>query len=74
MVARATARADELSDAELIAGGGGCGAWWRACGPWLAVVGITAYRTAFAAPLATVGLLRSVAGPGWVWVSPTRAA
>ena len=33
MAPRATARADELTAAELVAGGPGCGSWWRGCGP-----------------------------------------
>ena len=36
---------------------------------WLAVVGITAYRTAFAAPLAGVGRQEPL-GPTGVWVLP----
>lgn len=56
IVARATARADELTDAELVAGGVRLRALVAAVRPvWLAVVGITAYRTAFDAPHTTVG-------------------
>jgi TDG/mug DNA glycosylase family protein len=53
---RATARADELSAAELIAGGERLRALvqvWRPAA--LGVVGVTAYRVAFAVPRATVG-------------------
>ncbi|GLY93629.1 mismatch-specific DNA-glycosylase [Actinoplanes sp. NBRC 103695] len=56
VVARATARADELSPAELIAGGEtlqALVAQWRP--RYLAVLGVTAYRTAFARPKAAVG-------------------
>lgn len=66
MVPRATARADELSAAELVAGGVRLRDVVARLRPaWLAVVGITAYRTAFAAPHATVGPQE----PG-VWVLP----
>jgi double-stranded uracil-DNA glycosylase len=66
MAPRATARADELSTAELVAGGARLRELVALLRPeWLAVVGITAYRTAFAAPHATVGPQE----PG-VWVLP----
>src|SRR6266568_1380010 len=49
IVARATARAEELSADELVAGGTALGAKVRGLRPgWLAVVGVTAYRTAAA--------------------------
>src|SRR6266705_5535066 len=45
IVARATARAEELSADELVAGGTALGAKVRGLRPgWLAVVGVTAYR------------------------------
>ncbi|MER7436301.1 mismatch-specific DNA-glycosylase, partial [Pseudonocardia alni] len=48
MAPRATARADELSDDEVVAGGERLRALVAAREPgWLAVVGIGAYRTAF---------------------------
>lgn len=66
MAPRATARADELSTAELVAGGVRLRELVARVRPdWLAVVGITAYRTAFAAPHAVVGPQE----PG-VWVLP----
>ncbi len=53
---RATARADELSTAELVAGGTRLRDLVRDLHPAaLAIVGITAYRTAFAAPRAAIG-------------------
>jgi len=53
---RATARADELSTAELVAGGARLRALVCDLRPAaLGVVGITAYRVAFAAPRATIG-------------------
>ncbi len=70
MVARATARADELTTAELVAGGVRLREVVARLRPaWLAVVGITAYRTAFAAPLAGVGRQEPL-GPTGVWVLP----
>ena len=51
VVARATARADELTADEVRAGGRVLAARSRALRPrWLAVVGITVYRTAFGRP------------------------
>ena len=56
VVPRATARADELSDAELMAGGLALREKVLALRPrWLAVVGVTAYRAAFSSPRAQVG-------------------
>jgi TDG/mug DNA glycosylase family protein len=70
IVPRATARADELSTAELVAGGARLRDLVRDLRPSaLGIVGITAYRVAFAAPLATVG-----PQPAWgttlVWALP----
>ncbi len=80
IVPRATARADELSAAELVAGGERLRDLVRtlrpvalgpiALGPIaVGVVGITAYRVAFAAPRATIG-----PQPAWgttlVWALP----
>lgn len=71
MVARATARADELSAAEIVAGGTRLRELVAAVRPrWLAVVGITAYRTAFAAPRAGVGRQELTLGETRVWVLP----
>ena len=70
MVARATARADELTAAELLAGGVRLREVVARLRPaWLAVVGITAYRAAFAAPLAGVGRQEPLGSTG-VWVLP----
>lgn len=71
MVARASARADELSTAELEAGGKiltATVARWRP--RWLAVVGVTAYRTAFGRPKATLGRQREEVAGTPVWVLP----
>ena len=71
MVARATAAADELSEREIIAGGRALEAKVRAVAPrFLAVLGIGAYRTAFARPKATIGLQPDPIGETRVWVLP----
>ncbi len=68
---RATARADELSAAELVAGGERLRALVRDLRPdWLGVVGITAYRVAFAAPRATVGRQPDCVDHTRVWALP----
>ena len=71
MVARATARADELTDAEIVAGGVRLRDLVERVRPaWLAVVGIGAYRTAFAEPTAGVGEQQERLGATRVWVLP----
>jgi double-stranded uracil-DNA glycosylase len=71
MSPRATARADELTGAEIVAGGVRLRELVRATAPrWLAVVGITAYRTAFAAPKAGVGEQEERLGETRIWVLP----
>ncbi|HEX2297548.1 MAG TPA: G/U mismatch-specific DNA glycosylase [Pseudonocardiaceae bacterium] len=68
---RATARADELSSAELVAGGERLRELVRTLRPaWLAVVGITAYRVAFAAPQAVVGRQPDRLDHTGVWALP----
>lgn len=68
---RATARADELDVAEIVAGGERLRAMVARERPaWLAVVGITAYRTAFAAPRAVVGHQEGGSAGTAVWVLP----
>jgi TDG/mug DNA glycosylase family protein len=70
IVPRATARADQLSSAELVAGGERLrelvGSWRPTA---VGVVGITAYRVAFASPRAAIGRQ-----PDWgaalVWALP----
>jgi TDG/mug DNA glycosylase family protein len=74
VVARATARADELSPAELIEGGALLAALvdrWRP--RYLAVLGVTAYRTAFGHPKAAMGPQPDkIAGvPVWVLPNPS---
>lgn len=71
MAPRATARADELTDDEVRAGGVRLRALVAATRPrWLAVVGITAYRVAFAVPKATVGPQDAPLGETRVWLLP----
>jgi TDG/mug DNA glycosylase family protein len=56
IVARATARADELTVAELVEGGADLAQKMRLLSPaWLAVLGVVAYRRAFGRPGATIG-------------------
>ncbi|MEJ8279159.1 G/U mismatch-specific DNA glycosylase [Pseudonocardia spirodelae] len=71
MAARATARADELTDDELRAGGERLRGLVADRAPaWLAVVGIGAYRTAFGRRDATVGEQPERLGATGVWVLP----
>jgi double-stranded uracil-DNA glycosylase len=71
IVARATAKADELSPAELREGGAVLAAKAAQRRPaWLAVVGVTAYRTAFGHPRASVGPQDSALGGTRVWLLP----
>jgi TDG/mug DNA glycosylase family protein len=68
---RATARADELDDAELVAGGERLRALVAEVRPaWLAVVGIGAYRVAFADRKATAGRQERTLGETGLWVLP----
>jgi len=71
VVARATARADELGAAELREGGRLLATKVAALRPrWLAVVGVTAFRAAFARPRAVVGEQRERLAGAQVWVLP----
>ena len=73
VVARATAAADELTEREIVAGGRILEAKARKFAPrFLAVLGIGAYRTAFARPKATIGLQpdADMIGETRVWVLP----
>jgi len=71
VVARATARADELTGAELRSGGADLTARVREYRPrWLAVLGIGAYRTGFARPKAAVGPQAETIGDTRIWVLP----
>jgi TDG/mug DNA glycosylase family protein len=71
VVPRATARADELSPQEYVDGGQRLVAKIEALRPtWLAVLGVTAYRTAFGDRRAKVGAQPLVIGDTRVWVLP----
>jgi TDG/mug DNA glycosylase family protein len=71
LVARATARADELTDAEIRAGVPRLRelvARWRPAA--VAVLGVTAYRVAFAQPKAVVGRQPEAFEGSMLWVLP----
>ena len=71
LVARATAQAAELDPAELRAGGERLAALIADRRPGvLAVAGVTAYRTAFARPHATIGPQPDALGGARLWVLP----
>ncbi len=71
IVARASAAADELSEAELTAGARTLTAKVRRYRPIvLAVLGVGAYRIAFARPKAAVGLQPEPIGETRVWLLP----
>lgn len=71
LVARPTARADELTSEELRAGGLRLAVLAEELAPrWVAVVGITAYRTAFAQPKAVIGRQDRLVGSAQVWALP----
>ena len=71
LVNRATARADELADEEIRAGAARLRetvTHWRP--GHVAVLGVTAYRTAFARPKATVGAQDETIDGARLWVLP----
>ncbi|CAM4076316.1 G/U mismatch-specific DNA glycosylase [Nocardiopsis rhodophaea] len=71
IVARATARADELTAEELRAGGDALRERLEHYRPrLLAVLGVTAYRQAFGRPKAQIGPQTDRIGPPPVWVLP----
>jgi double-stranded uracil-DNA glycosylase len=71
VVARATAKAAELSPAELRAGGEALRRTVEHHAPsYLAVLGVTAYRAAFAEPRAGLGEQQRRIGETVVWVLP----
>jgi TDG/mug DNA glycosylase family protein len=71
VVARATARAGELSDGELRHGGRLLLEKTERLAPrWLAIVGVTAFRVAFGRPRAAVGPQDLAVGGTRVWVLP----
>ncbi len=71
---RATARAAELSREELRAGAGVLTAKVASLRPaWLAVVGVSAFRVAFARPDASTGPLAGTIGASRVWILPSTS-
>jgi double-stranded uracil-DNA glycosylase len=71
LVARATARADELTDDELRAGLTSVEALTSRVGPrWVAFLGMTAYRVATGEQRAVVGPQERRLGPAGVWLLP----
>lgn len=71
VVRRATAAASELSNEELVKGGRELRKKVRRYSPkFLAVLGVTVYRTAFSQPLAKLGLQEETIGETAVWVLP----
>ena len=71
VASRATATADELSRDELAAGGKELAARVLRYAPrWLAVLGIGAYRSAFARPRAALGRQAETIGATRLWVLP----
>ena len=71
LVSRTTARADELSAGELVEGGRELAAKVPLIGAKVvAVLGITAYRQAFARPRANVGRQPDGMGSAQLWVVP----
>jgi len=71
VVDRATARADELTPAEIRAGARVLAAKVARLAPqWLAVVGITVYRAAFDRPGATTGRQEETLSGAGIWVLP----
>jgi TDG/mug DNA glycosylase family protein len=71
LVDRATARADELTAAELAVGARRLAAKVRRWRPAaVAVLGVTAYRTAFARPGAAVGRQTDTIADAVLWILP----
>ncbi|MGP4101122.1 G/U mismatch-specific DNA glycosylase [Nonomuraea sp. KM90] len=71
IVPRASAKASELTREELVAGGTALAARVAGIGPRvLAVLGVSAYRTAFARPKAVIGPREELVGGARVWVLP----
>jgi double-stranded uracil-DNA glycosylase len=68
---RATARADELTDEEVVEGGRALVAKVERLRPeWLAVAGITVYRTAFGERHAQIGPQERTIGTTRIWALP----
>ena len=71
IVPRASARADELTEEELLAGAAVLAEKAHRHAPrFVAILGVTAYRTAFTRPGAALGRQAERLGPSQVWVLP----
>ena len=71
LVERGTSRAGDLTAVELCAGRGPLEEKVTRYGPkWLAIVGVTAYRTAYQSPTASIGPQPDGVGGTRVWVLP----
>jgi TDG/mug DNA glycosylase family protein len=71
LVARATARADELTDDEIRAGVAPLERLAKRWRPeWVAILGVSAYRVAFGERRATVGRQNRLVGGRPVWLLP----
>lgn len=71
LVPRATVRASDLTETELVVGGTRLKALVEDLHPAVvAVAGVTAYRTAFGEPLASLGLQRQPLAGSELWVIP----
>jgi double-stranded uracil-DNA glycosylase len=71
LVNRATATAAGVGAEELVRGVGGLRRKAGRFEPgYIAVLGLTAYRTAFARPLASIGLQKEKLGPSRMWLLP----
>jgi TDG/mug DNA glycosylase family protein len=71
LVERATATADELAKHELVAGADRLGATAERYRPRIvAILGVSAYRAAFARPRAAIGPQPEGIGPSLAWVLP----
>jgi double-stranded uracil-DNA glycosylase len=71
VVARATARADQLTKDEIVAGGQRLAAKIRRYRPSvLAILGVGAYRVAFDQPEASIGLQPNQLGDTRLWILP----
>ena len=71
LVERTTAAASELNAAELVAGGKTLERKARRFAPrWIAILGVTAFRTAFQRPKAGLGPQDELLGKSRIWVLP----
>jgi TDG/mug DNA glycosylase family protein len=71
IVRRPTSRADQLSREELVAGGADLTRRLAVLQPaWVAFLGVSGYRPAFAAPGAAIGAQSATIGGSRVWVLP----